>query len=506
MSAPTEPSPNTPQPNPFKQLLLSSFIVGGASAISMLMGLIRIKAAAVLLGPTGVGLAGLLTAIMTTTATIAQAGTQTSGTQHVSAARSSGDTRRLAISRRALASITALTGIAGGLIVFFLSPWIALYAIGDANAETDVRWLSIGVALSVMATAQTSIIRGMLQVRQLAYVTIISAAMGTAIGVPVIWFFGIEGIIAYVLIAPAASFAFGWFFVSKTAPPSAIHTSLADLRPEWGVVLRQGIAFMTVALVLAVSHFLLRVDVRMQLGMDGLGLFQSSWTITTQYFAFVLGAVTADYFPRLTGIIQKPADARALVNNQTEILLVLSGILILSIIAFAPYIIALLYTSEFSSAGDLLRLQMLGYVFRMLAFPLGYLLVANHQRMSFTIYECVNAVTMIVAAHFFMKAWGLNGAGWAYVLSNAISLPIVFAMIVRRFPFSWSPAVVIMAALLSVLAAAQILIAFLNPQWTLVAGVAAIAVYAAASYRSLQRNGIVSGAINAVKRVVHRKK
>ena len=42
-----------------RQILRSSFIIGGASVINILVGLLRIKVVAVLLGPAGVGLIGI---------------------------------------------------------------------------------------------------------------------------------------------------------------------------------------------------------------------------------------------------------------------------------------------------------------------------------------------------------------------------------------------------------------------------------------------------------------
>ena len=43
----------------FRSILKSSSLIGGASIINMLIGMVRIKFVAVLLGPTGVGLLGM---------------------------------------------------------------------------------------------------------------------------------------------------------------------------------------------------------------------------------------------------------------------------------------------------------------------------------------------------------------------------------------------------------------------------------------------------------------
>ena len=44
------------QPNSYRQILRSSAIIGGASAINIVIGLVKMKAVALLLGPAGVGI------------------------------------------------------------------------------------------------------------------------------------------------------------------------------------------------------------------------------------------------------------------------------------------------------------------------------------------------------------------------------------------------------------------------------------------------------------------
>ena len=44
----------------------------------------------------------------------------------------------------------------------------------------------------------------------------------------------------------------------------------------------------------------IRVDVGNVLGIHAVGQFQASWTISQQYIDFILAAMAADYYPRLT--------------------------------------------------------------------------------------------------------------------------------------------------------------------------------------------------------------
>ena len=61
----SEERPSAPATGSYSQILKSSSLVGGAEGVSLLLGLVRIKFAAVLIGPAGMGLAGSLMAIQT---------------------------------------------------------------------------------------------------------------------------------------------------------------------------------------------------------------------------------------------------------------------------------------------------------------------------------------------------------------------------------------------------------------------------------------------------------
>ena len=55
----------------YRQILKSSSIIGGASVINILIGLVRTKIIAVLLGPTGIGLVSLYTGLLSTATAVA---------------------------------------------------------------------------------------------------------------------------------------------------------------------------------------------------------------------------------------------------------------------------------------------------------------------------------------------------------------------------------------------------------------------------------------------------
>ena len=138
----------------YRQILKTSSIIGGSSVINVLIGLVRTKALALLLGPAGVGLVGLYTGLMATATTLSSVGVGTVGTRQIAASVGKEDARELAIIRRAMFYGAMLLATMGAVAVWQLREVLAIYFLGSIEHTEAVGWLAIGVALSVASASQ----------------------------------------------------------------------------------------------------------------------------------------------------------------------------------------------------------------------------------------------------------------------------------------------------------------------------------------------------------------
>lgn len=79
----------------YTQILKASSIMGSAAGVTMLLGMVRVKFAAVLIGTTGVGLNASFTAIQTLIGTLAGLGLQSSAVRDIAAAVSNDDQQEI---------------------------------------------------------------------------------------------------------------------------------------------------------------------------------------------------------------------------------------------------------------------------------------------------------------------------------------------------------------------------------------------------------------------------
>lgn len=172
------------------------------------------------------------------------------------------------------------------------------------------------------------------------------------------------------------------------------------------------------------------------------GHFQAAWTITQQYIALVLTAMAADYYPRLTGIVRDRAAAVKLVNEQTEIALLLSGPIFLAMMALAPWVLRLLYTADFAPAVVVLRWMVLSDVLKVASWPLGFIFLAMADGKTFLWTEVSALLLMGLAIAIFLPHVGLEMTGIGYLACYAFYLPLMHWLAKTRLGFAWQPAVI----------------------------------------------------------------
>lgn len=427
--------------NSYKQILRSSSVIGGASVLNIAIGLLRIKAAAVLLGPAGVGLIGLLQSMMSTAATIAGLGLGNVGTRQIAEAAATGDLQTVAITRRALLWVTLALASIGALVFLMLGGILAARVLGDPARAADVAWLAMGVALTVASGSQGALLNGMRRIGDLARISIGSAISSTAVAIAAVWLWGPRGILAFVLAAPAASFLLGHWYVAKLGrlrtPPASLHA----LAAQWRTMIRLGAAFMVSGLAVSLGQLLARALIQRELGAAALGYFQAVWLIGMTYLGFVLSAMGTDYYPRLTAVIRDRETTNRLVNEQTEVALLLAGPAFLVILAMAPWIIEVLYTSAFVEAVAILRWQVLGDILKVASWPLGFVILAAGDGRTYVVTESLAIGVLLLAMWILLPILGIVSAGIAFFAMYIVYLPAVYVLARHRTGFRWSPQV-----------------------------------------------------------------
>jgi PST family polysaccharide transporter len=142
-------------------------------------------------------------------------------------------------------------------------------------------------------------------------------------------------------------------------------------------MLTLGIPFMAAGLLMLTTQLAMRSIILRELGLEASGYFQAAWAISMTYVGFVLNAMAMDYFPHLTTAINDHERARRLINEQTEMALLLAAPVLIAMITLAPWVIHLLYAQSFSTAAEILKWQVLGDILKVASWPIGFIFLAS---------------------------------------------------------------------------------------------------------------------------------
>jgi len=421
----------------YRQILRSTSIIGGASLINILIGLIRTKVAAIFLGPTGIGLIGIFNNLINTASNLASLGFGPAGTRQIAESAGRRNDIEISLARQSLFWGTLILGIGAGIVFWLTREVISTHILKDSSLTDDVGWLAVGVALNIAAISQSAVLNGMRRIGDLARISLVSALLSTALGIPALLFWGQSGLLAYLLMTPISSYLVAHYYISKLPKSISIPTSLPFLFKQWHDLARLGIAFMLGGLAVTVGNLAVRAIVQREIGTAALGHFEAAWMISMTYMGLILRAMGADYYPRLTEIINTHEAANKLVNEQTEVALLLSGPLILTALGLTPWIVSLLYSSQFTETVDILRWQIIGDILKIASWPLGVLILAAGDGRSYLFAETLAVLVFVLFVWIGIPYLGLIITGIAFLSMYAFYLPIVYWIANRRSSFSY---------------------------------------------------------------------
>ena len=481
-----------------KQILKSSSIIGGASIINILIGLFKIKVVAVLLGPAGIGLIGLLQNVMSMTSSVASMGMGTAGTRQIAEANAEGDQQGITVARRALFWGTMVLAVLGGLIVWLFREPLASTFLDDQSKSSWIGWLSIGVVLAVASGSQTALLNGMRKIVDLAKLRIYSALFATVLGIVAVWIWQEQGLIFFVISVPIATFILGHLYVSRLPKITVEHTPVSALKKQWKALLQLGFAFMVAGLAVTLGQLAVRTLVQNRLGSTDLGLFQAAWNISMTYIGFVLAAMGADYYPRLTGVIKDQAATIRLVNEQTEIALLLAGPILLAMLTLAPWVLTLLYSSDFVPAAQILRWQILGDILKVISWPISFIVLAAGASKTFLLFESIVMLVFYTFTWYSIDYLGIEATGIGFFVMYLVYLPIVYFWARYKIGFKWHKDIVINICFLLFSAVLLIFISSFNQWIGLILG---IFVTSYISLRSFRHIIVMSEDVSIVRKI-----
>ena len=421
----------------YSQILKSSVLIGGSSALNVALGIVRSKAMALLLGPAGFGLMGLYLSISNLAQSIAGMGVNSSGVRQIAAAVGSGDTARVARTAAVLRRTSVALGALGAVLLLVLSGPVSRLSFGSGEHTLPVALLSLAVLFRVVSDGQTALVQGLRRISDMVRIAVYGGLAATLATIGLVYLFGERGVVPSLIATAAASLIFSWWFGHKASVPTApLATSEVGL--EALALLKLGLAFMASGMLTMGAAYAVRLLIVRMVNLEAAGLYQSGWTLGGLYVGFILQAMGADFYPHLTAVVRDRAKCNRLVNEQAQISLLLAGPGVIATLTFASLVLGIFYSRAFGGAATMLRWISIGAALQVVSWPIGFVIVAEGRQNLFFFAELAFTVVHVGLAWVLVATLGVNGAGVAFFLAYVFHVFLVYWVVRNLTGFTWS--------------------------------------------------------------------
>lgn len=424
-----------------KQMIKSTGIVGSAQVFTVLLQILRTKIIAYLLGPAGVGLLGILNSIVDMVRNATGMGINFSGVREISQAVATQDIDTLSRKVQVLKSWAIFTGIIGAVILLVFCVPICKLTFQDDSYLLGVASLSIAVFLTSISQSQVALLQGTRNLASMAKASVIGVFLSIIIVTPIYYIWGMNGMIPAVILMAMSSFLLSYYYVSKLQIPIA-SISIGEIIQSGKEMILLGFASAISGIITTLSMYYIRSFISSQSSIESVGYFQASWSISNVYLLSVLNAMAADFFPRLSAVNKEKEKVNKLVNEQTEIALLIGGPIIVCMFTFSSLIIKILYSAEFVESIFLLNYFVIGSFFKLLSWPICIILGAKGAFKQILISETSWNIIFVGLSILFWNSMNLKGIGISYIISYVLYIIILFILVRPLTKFKWSSSII----------------------------------------------------------------
>ena len=469
----------------FARILRSSALMGGAQVVTLGAGFLRAKIIALVIGPAGVGLVGVLTSFNSNLSSFAGWGLGTTGVRSISSASEEERPGKIA-SVRKLGARLAWLGLLAALLLFWP---VGILTFNSTLYHLELFIAALSVPLIVATSAWSSLLQATGQIKSLARVQMVSALVGLVLGLPLIYFLGLRGIAASLLLAAAIPAIFTWVAARRCCPPSVAVGDNYDIRHLVGL----GGALMLAAVIGQLSAYAVRIILIQAHGLEGAGYYQATFAIAGSLPGFVFTAMGTDFFPRIASV-KTEAEAQELCEKQIQAGLLLALPLIAGLLTLGQECIHLLYAQGFEQATPLLSWMAWGVFLRLLSWPMGYWLLARGSSRAVVIVESIASIISVLLPLALVPEFGIVGAAMGFFVSY-VAYTAIMLVVSRKRSGRWlGPATLGWFALAAaILGVSQFIASNLDgPYWGMIPAVTLALLCVWIYFRTLRREKAAS--------------
>lgn len=454
---------------------------------NIIISVIRSKFVAVLLGPAGMGITGLLTATTGFLTALTSFGLGTSSIKNVAEAVATGDEKKVSTIVTVLRRLVWITGLLGMVLTAVLSPWLSELTFGNKDYTIAFIWISVTLLFQQLTTGQLVVLQGLRKLQFLASANVTGSVIGLVISIPVFYIWRLDGIVPVLIISSATAMLLAWFYARKTGVNS-VEITTKEAVYKGREMLKMGFILSLSGLITLGISYIVRIFISNTGGIEQVGLYTAGFTIINTYVGMVFTAMGTDYYPRLSGVAHDNTKSRHLINQQAEVAILILAPVLAVFLIFINWLVILLYSQKFIEVNGMILWAAMGMYFKAASFCISYILLAKGASRVFFWNELIANLYILCFNLIGYKLYGLEGLGISFLVAYFVYFIQVFIVARRKYEFSFDKEFYKVAGI-------QLLIGLvcfcimrtLNSPWTYISGSILITISSVYSFRELEK-------------------
>lgn len=411
-----------------QKVLNALSVFGGVQVLTILCSIIRTKIVALCIGPIGVGLMTLYSSTIEFLSTSSQLNLRQSAVRDLSQARDTENAPRLALIVRRLA---LLLGSIGTILTALLSPALSRFTFGNDEHTLAFVLLSPMILLLSLAGANWAIMQGFEQLKRLARSTVSANIGATLIAVPLLFFFGKDGIIPTLITYAAANCLFSRLW---SVPMPKRQIKLKSVVKEGRGMIALGMYMTVSAGVALLASYIFSAWLNRNSGADVVGIYQAGYTLINSYVGLLFTAISMEYYPRLANASASKWRCQTMVSHEIKVAMWILMPVLAAFIGMRGLAVKILYSSDFYAALPYLGLASIGVIFRAASWCMAYTMLARGDGRTYIVTETISSCAYIALNIYMWQGWSYVGLGVAYIAWFA--LYTLACYIVFRYRYS----------------------------------------------------------------------
>ena len=424
----------------YSHVLKYTGVFGGVQGLNILVGLVRNKLVAVLLGPEGMGLASLFNTTVNFVSQATNLGISFSAVRHISELFDKGDEAQIVHFVKVVRGWCLLTALIGMFVCIAIGPFLSSSTFSWGNHSLHFILLSPAIGMLAITGGETAILKGLRRLGSLAIIQVVSVVAALVISVPVYYLFGQTGIVPVIVMMA--------FVTMCVTLRQSLRLYPLRLRGARGILgegmdmVRLGVAFTLAGIVGSGAEMIVRSYLNVVGNLDTLGLYNAGYMLTITYASMVFSAMETDYFPRLSAVNRDVEAMNQTVNRQMEVSLLILSPMLAVLIVMLPVLIPLMFSGKFLAIVGMAQVATLAMYFKVLTLPVAYITLARGSSLAYLLLETAYFVVFVLLIVVGYEHWGLLGTGIAIAVAHVFDYLMINAFATIKYGYRMSVTVI----------------------------------------------------------------